>query len=339
MKKFFIWTMLLFKRQLKNIVFDIFLILLPLCIAAMNHAAADDSSPVVGIYFEENSSFMEEIQDLLLNNSSYVNFEVTTSVEELSQLVLNETYECGYVFGTDLEAKLDSRKFNKTITLITKKNNILSSLSNEIVFSQLFRAYGENIALSYFDEISADDAQSITDIYNRYLDNGGTYSVEFETLDSAYQDITTTSSVFPLRGLLAVMAYALGSFGALTWIRDNKKGLFATSGTSFVTFSRFLYIFIPTVLFMCSALVSILLSPVSKGLSNEVAAALIYTLIISVWGFILTYINNATVLISLIPLLVTASVIFTPVVLDISMYLPFVKIVRYAFMPYYYLIM
>jgi len=351
MNKILLWFFLLIKRQLKNIVLLIFLIGLPLCAFIITHIpkALESSSPRIGIVLLDRDATSVSTADALLGDTSVFEFYSCDSAEALYTSIENGDTDCGYIFSKDLTKQLDSKSYKGCITVIKNSSEFISSLSNEILFSALFRVYGKNIAINYINEsslfssIKASAIKITNEKYDYYVNGAATFHIDFNTLESngdtnSLNAIAVEKSSFPVRGILSILIFVAGLFGCVQWLKDSEDGVFAPMSYSFHRISRILYIMIPTLLFAISSLITIYLANVQVSPWIELKSMFLYVLLIIVFCILLSYvIRKSTLLISLIPIFIIGSLVLCPVFINIAAFLPVANILNKLFLPYYYL--
>ena len=351
MKKIVLWFFLLVKRQLKNIVLLIFLIGLPLCAFIISHIpnATESLPPRVGIVLLDQDATSVSTANSLTGDTSVLNFYICDSYDELYQSIENGDTDCGYVFSKNLTNQLDSKSYKGCITLIKSSSEFISSLSNEILFSALFRVYGKNIAMNYINEsplfssVKVSSLKMTNEKYDYYVNGAATFHIDFNTLSdngdtNTLNAIAVEKSSFPIRGILAILVFVAGLFGCVQWLKDSENGVFAPMSYSFQRISRILYIIIPTLLFAISSLLTIYLANVQVSPWVELKSMVLYVLLIIVFCLLLSYIiKKSTLLISLIPIFIIGSLVLCPVFINVAVFLPVTNILNKLFLPYYYL--
>jgi len=351
MNRIILWFLLLLKRQLKNIVLLIFLIGLPLCAFITTHIpkALESGVPRIGIVLLDNDSTSVSTTNALLSDRSVLEFYACNSADELYKSIENGDTDCGYVFSKDLTNQLDSKSYKGSITLIKNSSEFISSLSNEIVFSALFRVYGKTIATNYINEsalfspIKTSAIKMANEKYDYYVNGAATFHINFDTLSNngdttSLNTIEVEKSSFPIRGILSILIFIAGLFGCVQWLKDSENGVFAPMSYSFKRISRILYIIIPTLLFSLSALITIYLSNIQRSPWVEIKSMFLYILLIIIFCSILSYIiRKSTLLISLIPIFIIGSLVLCPIFINVASFLPVANILNKLFLPYYYL--
>ncbi len=352
MKKLATWIYILTKRQLKNPLLLVLLLIVPL--AAWGISFIPDMKNTltysVGLYSEGDDELADKLIASLENhNNSDIEFFKYDSLDKAYKDVKNKTLTCTYVFPSDLTQKLSGSDYKHSIKVVRQPGNDIQTSINEIVYSDLIRLEGYNIISDYLvseglldlsDEASV---KELFDYYDYYTASSETFHIDFETygksgLSTAVE--TGTSISFPLRGILSVLVFLSGLFGSVIWLKDNEKGIFATLSLNYKILCRILYIVIPTMLFALSMLVTIAVSNNFVSVKREIPAMLLLILLITVFCILLVLIvKNSKNFTACIPVILLGCLIFCPVFINAANYIPAVRYINKIFVPYYYLCM
>ncbi len=360
MKHLWLWIHLLAKRQLHHKVMAFFLIIMPIAALIIINipAMVSDGIPKVGIMLSDEDNTAIAIKDELIDTSASLQFVLYTDEREMTDDITNATLQCGYIFNPNITQRLDSSDYTGVITLVNNNSSFISSMSNEIVFAALFRTYAKNIGVAWIqNNISLPSIQEITTEkflakYDDYIHGSATFHLEYEVLDqhstnqsndtpidNGVKEIEVKNVTFPIRGILAILILIAGLFGVIQWISDKNSDVFAPMSHNLIIISRLLYTLVPSVMYGLSAIITLYISKTAGNIIHELLSMLIYILIITLVGFVLTLIvKKSGFIISLIPVIIIGSLVFCPVFLDISVYVPFVNVINKLFLPYYYLL-
>ena len=198
MKRLLYWLYLLVKRQLKNPVIVVVLIAMPVAaLIITNTASLKEKEPVrVGIVLEDDDKIAIMTRDYLVNGNYSVQFYEAESQEKLEQDIMNKYTECGYVVGTGLKDKLDSGSYRDIIELIICRSDFVSSMTDEIFFSAMFKAYSPEVAVNYVDSVdifkkhSEKAEEEIRKGYEEYISGDDTFRIDFKVLDGVQDNGT-----------------------------------------------------------------------------------------------------------------------------------------------------
>lgn len=279
MKRLLYWLYLLVKRQLKNPVIVVVLIAMPVAaLIITNTASLKEKEPVrVGIVLEDDDKIAIMTRDYLVNGDYSVQFYEAESQEKLEQDIMNKYTECGYVVGTGLKDKLDSGSYRDIIELIICRSDFVSSMTDEIFFSAMFKAYSPEVAVNYVDSVdifkkhSEKAEEEIRKGYEEYISGDDTFRIDFKVLDGVQDNGTQLedkTGEFPLRALLIILIYIGGLFGIVEYYLDKNSGTFITLPRMYRVAGKPLYAFISCVLFAVSAMLTLAVAGQLKGAAD-----------------------------------------------------------------------
>ena len=251
---------------------------------------------------------------------------------------------------------MDDRHTKNLITVLVSEHTTCKGVLNELVFSQLFEEYSLHLLtetlqdaahLPFSEEAAAEFSLppvTETDIEESYRSHlfGDTFTFEVTFLSSKHAEGPTegtSSTVAPLfRGLTAIFLLLCGFLALLAVHEDRKNGLYerihGMAQLLCMVLSMLAYL-------LPSGIISLLALGVSGhliGFGTEVTALLCYIVLLLVfYGILGTLIRNHTMLCAAFPMLLLCTLVFTPVIVDLSAFFPWIKIVRYVLPTYYYL--
>ena len=348
MKKILFWFFLSCKINFKKPAYLLFLIGLPLIMLQINELASSQNEDLilVGIYSENPDSLTRELISELLLIDGAVKFHLYDSKEDLLIGVKNGSIECGYEFPNNLRERIEKMSYKKSIHLITSPSTILSPITNEVVFGVISSLYGSDIASLYvknsgfFHDKEKAAVQFVKDRYDFYNSGGGAFQLSYEYLDSS-SNITPplkSTSVMPVRGLLAVLIFIAALFSCVTWFEERETGSLSALPNYLYRSSKYLTLLATLLPLSVSLLITLKLTATWEGVAKEFASLTLYLVLIMFFCGILTaIINNSLVLASLIPFYSIASLIFCPVFIDLSTIIPMLSTLEKLFPPFYYL--
>ena len=219
-------------------------------------------------------------------------------------------------------------------------------MTKEIVFAEIFRVYTLEVAVSYaqtaevFDGIEEKAIQVIQANYKNYGSSNETFRIDFEEIDDSGRpmQMQEAKTVFPIRGVLAVLVFVAGLYGGVWWKTEKKKGVFVALPAHLSKVSRFIYVFVPTVLFAVSAEVSMALTG-TADYPFELVKMLCYIVAIELFVAILTVvIPDEKLMVSIIPVLAIACLVLCPVFVSLTPVSPVFKYLSRLLLPLYYIV-
>lgn len=365
-KKYFLWYYLLIKRLLKKQGIWLMIIVLPIIFAIYSKIqSSDDSGSMrVGLILEDSDEIAQKTVEKLINGNYSVNFYIENSKENLIDDINNEKTVCGYIFSENLTNKLDTLNIKGCINVVVPSSDFMSSMINEMVFSELFKVYGGNIAVNnieasqLFGVYNEEAILMLQDKYLMYADSDKTFHIDFENIDEiddnmqsdSESDVDSSSislermktsnvSLFSIRGILAVIMVVAGLTGCVWWNYEKKCGMFKAMRATQCYIGAFLYI---TAVALITAIPTIIVIFITNsqaaGVGMEFVKMVEYIFIIGIMGTLLCFlIRDKMFLISFIPVYAVLCLVMCPVFFDISTILPAVKYVRWLLVPYYYM--
>ncbi len=350
------------KRILKNIPFLLLLLLFPLCLLLLSRTfdQSEDSRIAVGLCLDTEDSLAQTVcEKLVTGTDSLFVFSLLSSEEDLIKSVQNNQLECGYFFQKELGTELDRSHLKNLITVYVSENTTCMGILNELVYANLFEEY----SLSLLQESLTDaghlpftehDAEEFslppitdTDVeehYRSHLTDNSTFrfDIQFvsgtENISSDYAGIASATT--PLfRGLAALFLLLCGFLALLTAYQDEKNGLYVRlHGIKRILYPRIalLTYLLPSGI---SCILGLALSGTAVDWSKELTALLFYLAALLVFYTLLgALIRNHTMLCAAFPMILLCTLIFTPVIADLTAFFPWLKVVRYALPPHYYLL-
>lgn len=340
-----LWFMLSCKRQLKNKPFLVILFLLPICLFAMKQAERKDTGKIMIAVYTEEAGFGQELIERLKMQTGMFEFYQCTDQKELEAEVASNRAECGYVLTADLEKKLNEQNLKRLINVYSSPSTVAAKLSQEVVFSCLLEAYGSRI----LDQFIADN-QNFVDLpqekvrkelqnqFEHYYKNGSTFSFAYETLSAKAINQVNANISFPIRGVAAVYLMVTGLFGAVTLKQDEKKGLFIRVPQKLKLGCKLAVLFASVFLAGAAVFVSLILTGDWTTVSYEAGVLLLYIIVVVAFSYLCNVIiKNSISLCTLIPFLIIVSLVFCPIFIDVTKWMPKVQVFRYLLVPYYYL--
>lgn len=358
--KFTTFFQMQLKRLWKNKVLLLLLLAFPFAMYLLSQSLHKDADSriSVGLYVDTADELALTVCDklLALEDSLFV-FSAVSSEDELIKKVQNNQFECGYLFRKDLGKELDNTHLKNLITVYVSENTTSSGIINELVYANLFEEYSlsllqENLKAAGHLPFTEKEAltfslptvteRDIENAYRSHLTDGSTFrfDVAFVSEKEEIAPIDTSAATRPLlRGLTSVFLLICGFLATLTTYNDEKSGLYARLRGP----ERFLYPRLTQLAYLIPAgligLCTLGICGSFTNLGTELLALLCYMVALSVFFTLLgTLIRSHTVLCAAFPMLLLCTLIFTPVIADLTTFFPWLKVVRYVLPTHYYLL-
>ncbi|NLL93747.1 MAG: ABC transporter permease [Clostridiales bacterium] len=338
MKKFFTWFYYLSKRQFKNWLFIILLLIMPLCAFGLRQVSIGIESTIkIGIVDEDNSVLSSDFISGLSEHSSIIGYTIYDNTASMEKAVLNGSVQCGYTILQGFENRVLNNSRVGLIRVYTKPESSISFLSNEIIFAKVFELCGYPALVKDIDEfnafsnISDDEWASLKNSYETYLTNGKTFSFDYTN-----GDIDKTSSISitdyiktPVRGIVALLIFLAALAGGFNYIKDKNSGF----GWKMCIYDTAIPVFFCNI----SGIISLYIVGISGNITKEAATLLCYSLIVISFTCILsTLIKNLAIYCATIPIFVMGSIVCSPIFFNLSTFIPAMKVLQMFFMPTYY---
>jgi ABC-2 type transport system permease protein len=352
MRQLILLLVLTIKEHIKKPVFLAFLICMPLAAALFfylpdNFSTAEIS---IGIYAAKADNLTEEIMNELLQKDGMIHFISYEYVEAMQSDIMTGKISCGYCFPENLSGKLADEEFKAAITVLCASNSdITVSLANEMIFSVLLKHYGYDMMYNYavgnslLQGEEALFAPMLKELYASYSAGDSTFHVEFDTVSSddsflTLEEIEVSNSLFPLRGILAILIFTAGLFGSLKYLRNRSAGTFVTMPSMCRIAAAYFYPFTLCLLTAISAIPTLYISGFSYGLAHDCIQMFFYICMITIFCVILSHILcRETLFAAAIPVCSIICLIVCPVFVNIAPLIPQIKVLRWFLPPMYFL--
>ena len=288
------------------------------------------------------------LTDALGSHESLFAFYRAADPDTLRADVARGTAECGYLIPADLYEQLRAGNKKELITVLTSPRTTMNAIINERLFAMIFERLSGQVLFQYLTEDSAIAAyypasyteKDVEELYRMYLTNGSTFSFTYDNTVNEFHYGTQAVLTSPLRGLFAVLILLSGFVGALSYYQAAEHPVFARKRV------RIVRILVPMLFSCVFSLVCLYSIPQVSGISHslpgfflEAGRLLLYMALCLVFLFVLTsLIPYRGILYALFPLYLMGCLIFSPIFLDASQFLPELKTLSYFFLPTWYLL-
>lgn len=328
-------------------------------------SGADETSPAADARLPLEIKLAEALTERADGKSGGMfRFYACGSEEEVKAEVASRRAECGYVILGGLRERLDENAYKRCIRVYTAPSTVAAKLSSEIVFSELIRLYDKEAFVAYVAEAELFDAleQSGQDreaaaaqagaLYQKWKDNGSTFHFEYESVFDPAEDgeaygrerqaeqSEDAAALFPVRGIAAVYIFIVGLYSAAVAASDEEKGLFLAVPYHIRGLCQIMSIAAPVVLAALSGLAALLTGNAFQAARGprELLIMSVYAAAVAACSWLVRLIcKRAEVIYCLMPVCMIGSLIFCPVFIDISHYLPALGGIGRIFLPWYYL--
>lgn len=343
-----IWVWLCLKRQLHKPAFLAALLFLPL-LAYMFHGfeQKDDGRHYVAVYMEDEQGEYENLLMERLQQQEQIDFYRTFSEEEMVKAVNSTKAECGIVIREGLKENVINRNYTHLFVLYTSPSSVHVALAKEILYAQFAWCFSQDLGTDVIKknvpegEINQKDCRLwLSEAISEYQVEGGKFHFQYETvggkvLEEKREKLT---QAFPVQGLIGIFIMVVGMFALTDVLEDNRKGICQVFLGKERVLSSLIQIFFPVILaalvsFFSLALVNAEFNPAREGI-HLIGYSVLVCVVVYISSLI---IRNEKVLWAVIPVYVMGCLVFCPVFFDVTVIFPYMRIVRYLFLPAYYL--
>lgn len=285
---------------------------------------------------QEQSRVSEALMEQLLTEESAFGFVTVSEESVLKQWIRKGNACCGFLIPKGFTDQLESGRQENLLTYVCASGNAKGKIAKETVYANLFLIYSDHLLEKNGDSIT-DQRLFFEDVRERkqmYLDSDALFYVEIQEKNQkdTGQKNDLTEECDPIHGMIAVfiLTSILLVFGEN--LDKGRKGFFAALRPGDrLRFSVLQY--------GAVGIVAALPSVFYIGFTESVKQAFIQVLLLSgfigiciVWVMVLQrFWKRTTRYYAWMMSLVVSNMMAAPVFLDLSIYLPVLRVVRNLF--------
>lgn len=341
--KFSFWyryLILSVKRTLKKPFSILLLCLFPLITFLFLNFGSQETGLYVAVHADAGDGFSQKLVSKLADRNGIYHFYQVDSKELLYQDVASGYAECGYVFPDELLDNLDAGRKKNLVDVVVSTSTTMSKITNEIVYSELFEEYSLCILEDYLTESGT--LEGITDseiesLYRKYLSNGSTFAFDFTGAYQDYHAIRNGMTEHTVTGMIGILILLGGFSGLFQYADDNKQKIYASIPASSKRLLALTQIACPLLLFLLAGGLCL----VQIGSFTDTGSILRYLcyglLVLLVCILLYPFLRFRMILLVILPLYLIGCMIFTPMFIDITLYLPKLAWISRLFITYYLL--
>lgn len=275
------WFYMLTKRLYKKAAFIVILALILASVIVFAFAAKSDSGFVRIALTEEGAGdkISEEIIDELLRDDSMLMYARFDSPADAVAAVRSGKVDVAWIFPENMgDSPADySLLSDGTVKVVEREQNVVTRLAREKLNAVLFDYTARAFYLSYIDEKlpeldSLGDEELLAYFENAVIDDELFVFDNPESSSLGEADYLTA----PLRGLLGIIIVLGGLAGALYYMKDEEKGLFANIPLNRQPLIAFVCIVTATLNISLVCLLALFASGLYAFSLTELACALLY---------------------------------------------------------------
>ena len=362
------WLFLLGKRLLKQPAFLVLLLAIPLLGYGGNRIEQEENGTVLVAVCIEDGTWQERLTDLLMTENEVVKEskedEKRQNTTEILQIVLYETpqqvehtvlrgkADCGFVIPAQIEEAVLTGNWNGVVDCYETQASSFGAIAREKIAGALFQLYAEEKYTDYIEETVGKDAVDFAQAaYETHRLDGSTFSFRYERTGKVENENGNekagagereteikgrtgtgngTGTVFPLRGILATLIFLSALCGMLEYEKDKKEKRFVRLVPGYVNFVA--DVWIPTVFTSGMAVLCL-------GI-GEIGRLLVFQFILILYCSIIRMVLRRREMVAVaIPILITGSLVCSPVFIRLASYVSLFAILEKLFPTTYYLLL
>ena len=361
--QYFIWIKLLAKRLWRQPAYIGLLLLIPILGYAVSVMELGERDGVAVAVCVEKGTWSNEILAGLQaqQTSSVLEFVFYNDADAVQRSVISDAADCGFVIPADIEEMVLDEDWRKCITVYETSGSSITGMAKERISGVIFKLYSERRYQEYMGQISEDIVDFAQDAYESHLADGSTFEFQYMNDDQYSQYNSDTdgiydTSVFPVKGVFAVIIFISGMCGMLEYDTDKREKRFKRMVPNTLTY--LVDVWIPTVFISAAVLICLWLS---DGIHNS-GGQFSVGAILSVWGagmwlsqigqlimyqgVIVIYccilgsiLKRQETIAAAIPILSLGSLVCAPVFIRLAAYVPVFVVLEKLFPVTYYLMM
>lgn len=273
--------------------------------------------------------------DRLISYDGNISFIQYDSMEDLKNAVMRLELECGYVLTNEIVKAMDNGKYKNKIKVYTNRLTTTDNVVNQVLFSQLFHEYAFhqlNIYIENADELNDIDHEKINNMlseaYLSYSTTDATFSFNISGNDT-YEIHAKNVLSAPFIGVLSIMVMLSAFSGYITYLNYDKahcfdKMIYKEKKKNMLKFIT-PYITLPGVVFMgCTFFLY------NKGLIRSLISLTLFLIILYLLYYIIYSMKiSRKIVLAILPAYITLCLIFSPIIIDITDFIKFLKPVKY----------
>lgn len=290
---------------------------------------------MVGVVSTEGAHGKEVLEHLKERESIFSFVEYDSRETLLEDLVAGKL-ECGFYFSQNFEKKFEHEKLKNSVSYVCTPLTTKGEVARETFYAALFEVYGRQMLSARAEQLFGENASAaestLLENNEKYLAGSEVFQVNVEQTKAVENVRNTAQKVFPIHGLVAVFLFFIMfvEYGRRFDAGEGKPylALPAPMGDGFQIMGLLAAGTVPAVL----GTVMVCSSGESRGFIIEVTAMCLLLVICALWiAFAGKWIRSMTGFTSQMFLLLLINLVFCPVFVDISAYIPAFEIVRCLF--------
>lgn len=360
------WLLLLGKRLLKQPAFLLLLLAIPLFSYGVKRMEQEEMGTALVAVCIEDGTWQERLTDLLMmeneerkkseedekeqNTTEILQVAFYETPQQVEHIVLRGKADCGFVIPAQIEEELVTGNWKGVVDCYETPASSFAAIAREKIAGALFQLYAEEKYTDYIEETVGRDAVDFAwNAYEMHRLDGSTFSFHYERTgkvenenekageEERKTEITGRAgtgngweTVFPLRGILATLIFLSALCGMLEYEKDKKEKRFVRLVPGYVNFVA--DVWIPTIFTSGMAVLCL-------GI-GEIGRLLVFQFILILYCSIIRMVLRGREMVAVaIPILITGSLVCSPVFIRLASYVPLFAILEKLFPTTYYLLL
>ena len=328
--------------------------ILPILIAFlmfMSVAYAEETGLKAGVWWDKDSHMGEKLSTYLMQDDA-IHFIAYEEIEQLKKSVAIGEIECGFIISSEIDEKRENHNLSEAITIIKSPATMSAGVMQEIVSGGVYRYISADIAYRVLSEKAymnqeMDLEEWLKAQVETYYVNGDLMQVDYASGDEVTSKPQQKGEGFVrlAKGLIAVFLLISSMLMGERLSEDYNSQLYQRLYTvkKKAIYPEVALVGANMLMQMLVSLVAMLIIGGKAHLSaselfKEMLLLLVYMSTLSMVVMLgSVWIKSSAMWFSMIPMLIIASIIFCPIVIDLSSMQTPLKYICYLFLPYYYL--
>lgn len=338
MAKIGTWFFLSCKRYGMRFSFLMTLLILPIGAMLVGSRQEEaDSGIRIALSTQGEDPLADQLVEHLVNRSlgeatGMFQFYRCEDEEKVRSEVASRRAECGYVIYEGFQEKMDRGNIRRSIGVYSAPSTVAAELSTETVLAALMELYDRQILENYIGEGEVFESLGLPGtpermkgieeggrLYDRRLRDGSTFRFEYSYLGQEKKEGVPSqgSSVFPVRGMVAVYLFVISLYGGVVLGEDERRGLFLPLTYGYRSVCALASLAAPVFMAAGASLLALWMEGGFQSPLREFGAMAVYCLVLIAISWILKRITvKPQVLCSIIPFFTIGSFLFCPVFID-----------------------
>lgn len=261
-------------------------------------------------------------------------FIVYNDLEQMHSDIIKNKIICGFVINDDL-SKYSTQNFKDyRVDFLSTANNNRAQAYKEVFFYIFINVYNdeiiEEIVPDIFEASNDELTNKIKDIKNNYLKENSLFSINIIDMSIENKGISRSNNI--TKGLLSIYVFISVIIGGLRLYEEDKLNILNSLNFKNRISFKFTYLasFLIPVTIICYVL------SIIYGIHNNIAISTLKMFVLCMYSIVWVYIVHAMIkskkmFFNLLLILLPLMLIICPVIINIGIYIPAVKILKYIF--------